>query len=252
MEKGICCCFVFIRSTLDPFPLFEILSWVGTKGFRMFYWNFVYWPPRWVLLECLFWKDWGIIIQRSLILHGGDIKRLTSRADLALVSTGTPITPGNVMISLLVTISANSAHKVWRFQVSFSLLFFTRVPVYTLPNNDYAYRSHLMNPAVFSIVTWEDLEIPISTNYPTITGEEWLSPPSPLPVNTSDSHWTIDGSQLPFCITNSTNARICSYINIHWYIIQIIYYIQIILYKFNNCTDMLLYQHSLIYYTNNI
>ena len=163
MEKGICCCFVFIRSTLDPFPLFDILSWVGTKGFRMFYWNFVYWPPRWVLLECLFWKNWGIIIQRSLILHEGDIKRLTSRADLALVSTGTPITPGNVMISLLVTISANSAHKVWRFQVSFSLLCFTRVPAYTLPNNDYTYWSHLTNPAVFSVVTWEDLEIPIST-----------------------------------------------------------------------------------------
>ena len=77
-------------------------------------------------------------------------------------------------------------------------------------------------PHVFSIATWEDPEIRISTNHPTIIGEEWVSPPSSLPVNTSDSPWTINGSHLPFCITNSTNAQVCSYTNTHWYTNNII------------------------------
>ena len=49
MGKGICSCFVSIRSTLDACLLCETLSWVGTKDLRIYCWSFIYWPPR-----CLF------------------------------------------------------------------------------------------------------------------------------------------------------------------------------------------------------
>ena len=57
----------------------------------------------------------------------GDVKCLTSRAEIALVNTGTPITPENNLLSLLATITANSAQKAWLFRVSFLLPFFTSI-----------------------------------------------------------------------------------------------------------------------------
>ena len=86
----------------------------------------------------------------------GDVKCLTSRAEIALVNTGTPITPENNLLSLLATITANSAQKAWLFRVSFLLPFFTRIPAHTLPNNNYTCWAQLMNPALFSVVTWEE------------------------------------------------------------------------------------------------
>ena len=66
----------------------------------------------------------------------GDIKRLTLRAEIAVVNSGTPITPENMLLSLLAIVTANSAHKVWLFRVSFLLLFFTWVPACVLLNNN--------------------------------------------------------------------------------------------------------------------
>ena len=86
----------------------------------------------------------------------GDVKCLTSRAEIALVNTGTPITPENNLLSLLATITANSAQKAWLFRVSFLLPVFTRIPAHTLPNNNYTCWAQLMNPALFSVVTWEE------------------------------------------------------------------------------------------------
>lgn len=138
----------------------------------------------------------------------GDVKCLTSRAEIVLVNTGTPITPENNLLSLLATITANPAHKAWLFRVSFLLPFFTRTPAHTLPNNNYACWAQFMNPALFSVVTWEDPEIPVSNNDFTITGGEWLSPPPLLPMHTLDSPWTIDGPHLPFCITQQMHIYV--------------------------------------------
>lgn len=112
----------------------------------------------------------------------GDIKRLTLRAEIAVVNSGTPITPENMLLSLLAIITANSAHKVWLFRVSFLLLFFTWVPACVLLNNNSTYWAHFMNPPLLSVVPWEDPEIPISTNDSTVTRGEWLCPPSLLPM----------------------------------------------------------------------
>ena len=121
-----------------------------------------------------------------------------------------------MLLSLLATITVNSAHKVWLFRVSFLLLFFTRVPAHVLLNNNYTYWAHLMNPALLSVVTWEDPELPVSTSDSTITGGEWLSP-SVLPMHTLESPWTINGSHPPFCITNWMNAQICAYTSTWWH-----------------------------------
>lgn len=91
-----------------------------------------------------------------------------------------------MLLSPLAIITVNLAHKVWLFQVSFLFLFFTRVPAHILLNNNYTYWAHLMNPALLSVVTWEDPELPISTNDSTIAGGEWLSPSSVLPMHTLD------------------------------------------------------------------
>lgn len=107
----------------------------------------------------------------------GDIKRLTLRAEIAVVNSGTPITPENMLLSLLAIVTANSAHKVWLFRVSFLLLFFTWVPACVLLNNNYTYWAHFLNPPLLSVVPWEDPEIPISINDSTITRRQWLSPP---------------------------------------------------------------------------
>ena len=120
---------------------------------------------------------------RHVLTTWGDIKALNARAKEILVETKVEDTPENRLIAYLAVLSANQAKTLLLIAI---ILCLVGQGLATEVNSSYIYWGHIIDPPVFKLHTWWNVEPPFSTNDTEWTGGMWMPPDGPLEEN---KHW---------------------------------------------------------------